>query len=81
MKHSAATRVVVTLAVGIEEVSLSVVDDGIGFDRATVREKDTLGLVSMRERARLVQGQLVLTSKPDEGTRVEVRVPIGDPPQ
>ncbi len=76
VKHSGATRVVVTLALGEGEVSLSVVDNGMGFDPATVREKDTLGLVSMRERARHVQGQFWVTSKPDDGTRVEVRVPV-----
>jgi signal transduction histidine kinase len=53
-----------------------VIDDGAGFDPLAVRGKDTLGLVSMRERARLVQGQLDVTSRLGDGTRVEVRVPV-----
>ena len=76
VKHSRATRAMVTLAAARNEVLLNVSDDGAGFDPLAVRAKDTLGLVSMRERARLVQGQLDVTSRLGTGTRVEVRVPI-----
>lgn len=77
VKHSGAARAALTLAADGNDVLLRVVDDGDGFDQLAVREKDTLGLVSMRERARLVQGRLSVTSKHREGTRVEVRVPVG----
>ena len=50
--------------------------DSTGFDPADLRPKDSLGLVSMRERARLVSGRLTLTSKRGEGTCVEVQVPL-----
>jgi signal transduction histidine kinase len=40
-----------------------------------VDQKDALGLVSMRERARLVRGQLTVSSRPGDGTSVEVRLP------
>ncbi len=76
VKHSRATRAMVTLSAARNEVLLNVTDDGAGFDPLAVRAKDTLGLVSMRERARLVQGQLDVTSRLGTGTRVEVRVPI-----
>jgi signal transduction histidine kinase len=57
------------------DLVLSVSDNGIGFDSAAVSE-GTLGLVSVRERARLVRGQLQVSSKPGEGTVVQVRVPL-----
>lgn len=76
VKHSGARQVSVALAVRHHEVVLDVSDDGAGFDYRAVQGKDTLGLVSMRERARLVEGQLEVTSSPGSGTRVHVRVPL-----
>ena len=76
VKHSGASRATVALRSESGEVVLSVVDNGMGFDPVAVRQKDALGLVSMRERARLVQAQLVVFSKPGAGTTVEVRLPL-----
>lgn len=73
--HSGATRAIVTLTSAGAELFLTVVDGGRGFDDAA-RTGDTIGLMTMRERARLLGGQLIVTSKPRGGTRVEVRMPI-----
>ena len=58
-------------------IRLRVVDDGTGFDLASLDGKPGLGLISMRERVRLVHGEFVIDSRPAGGTRVEVRVPVG----
>ena len=79
VKHSGATRVEITLAAAPGEVVLRVADDGVGFDPRSAQQKDTLGLVSMRERARLVRGQLTVSSKPGDGTKIEVRLPTTGP--
>ncbi len=76
VKHSSASHATVALTFGRNEVVLRVIDDGAGFDPQEVRRKDALGLVSMRERARLVQGHLSVSSKPGQGTGIEVRLPI-----
>lgn len=76
VKHSRATTVNVTLKSATGEIALSVVDDGVSFDPGLESQAGGLGLISMRERARLVQGHLTLTSKPGHGTRVDVRVPL-----
>ncbi len=76
VKHSGAARAAVALTIQTSEVRLRVGDDGAGFDSSAVQGKDTLGLVSMRERARLVKGQLQVTSAPGHGTRIDVRVPL-----
>lgn len=76
VKHSGATRAVIGLGRQAQELVLSVADDGTGFDPAAVRRKSTLGLISMRERARLLQGTLAVTSQPGQGTRLEVRAPL-----
>ena len=75
VKHSSAKRATVELTYGRGEIVLRVVDDGAGFDPQAVRRKDSLGLVSMRERARLVQGRLTVSSRPGKGTGIEVRLP------
>jgi signal transduction histidine kinase len=49
---------------------------GDGFDLEEGRGKGGLGLVSMEERVRLVNGTFSIQSRPGEGTRVEVRVPL-----
>jgi PAS domain S-box-containing protein len=76
VKHSGTTRASVTLAAQADGATLTVGDEGVGFDQRTVRGKDTLGLVSMRERARLVQGQFEVTTEPGKGTHVQVTVPV-----
>ncbi|MND00365.1 Oxygen sensor histidine kinase NreB [compost metagenome] len=68
----------VTLTSAPAEIALSVVDDGVSFDPGAEHHMGGLGLISMRERARLVRGHLALTSKPGHGTRVDVHVPLVD---
>jgi PAS domain S-box-containing protein len=74
-RHAAASRVELEVAADPDGVTVSVTDDGRGFDTASVPER-SLGLVGMRERARLVGGELLLESGPGEGTRITVRLPL-----
>jgi signal transduction histidine kinase len=76
VKHSGARRANVELVFSENEIRLTVVDDGRGFDIQSQRANGSLGLVSMRERVRLLHGQIWWDSKNGEGTRVEVRVPF-----
>lgn len=80
IRHSGAerARIVVTRADG--GVVVRVEDDGRGFDAEQVLlENRGLGILGMDERARLVGGHLRISSEPDRGTRVELRVP--SPPE
>jgi len=75
-KHACATHISISLTGTGHDVLLSVQDDGIGFDSVEVREKPGLGFSSMRERARLIHGDLSISSQPERGTVINVRVPI-----
>ena len=75
-KHACAEHISVSLKGIDHDVLLSVQDDGIGFDSAEVREKPGLGFSSIRERVRLIQGELSIESQPGKGTRITVRVPL-----
>ena len=77
IKHSSARRAAVELRGDTATLCLRVVDDGRGFDPGLVDDLDGgLGLVSMRERLRLVRGTITIDSRPAAGTRIEVRVPL-----
>ena len=73
--HSQGTQAVVELMAREGDIVLRILDDGIGFDRERVNVG--LGLQSMRERVRSVDGSIDILSSPKMGTRIEVRVPIG----
>ena len=57
-----------------DSVSVTVEDDGSGFDDQV--EHDGFGLLGMRERVELRGGALEITSEPGKGTRVTARLPV-----
>ncbi|HEX9113896.1 MAG TPA: ATP-binding protein, partial [Nitrospirota bacterium] len=57
-------------------LSVTLTDDGIGFDPQEARRMPGLGLSSMRERVLLVQGEFAVRSRPGEGAVITVRVPL-----
>jgi len=59
-----------------DEIHLSVKDSDAGFDRAAAKESRGLGLISMEERLKLVQGTLSIGSQPQRGTTIHARVPL-----
>jgi PAS domain S-box-containing protein len=75
-KHACARRAAVCLRASETGLQLSIRDDGLGFDPAEVRKKPGLGLSSIRERLRLVDGKHRITSEPEKGTTIDVTVPL-----
>ena len=76
VRHSGAAGASVTIAVSGDEIVLRVIDHGSGFDPEAPRHRASLGLSSMRERARMAKGRLEVHSRPGAGTRVEAHVPL-----
>jgi signal transduction histidine kinase len=77
LKHSGAERVSVRLATPDHRVLVAVADDGSGFDPAGPQAQRHLGLVSMRERAESIGGDLRIESAPGAGTTVSLEVDLG----
>jgi PAS domain S-box-containing protein len=77
-KHSGSRQIHVSLRSGARVIELTVVDAGVGFDQRAVR-RSGLGLTSMSERLKLVDGELFINSKPGRGTTVRARVPFDRP--
>ncbi len=59
-------------------VTVSVRDDGVGFDPATTSEG--FGLVGMRERLELIGGHVHISSAPRQGTEVRAELPVSSAP-
>ncbi len=71
IKHARASQVWVNLNCAPDKVTMSIRDDGRGFDDQT-RAPHQLGLDIMRERAQEINAELITTSQPDQGTQVQV---------
>jgi PAS domain S-box-containing protein len=75
-QHSKVKHFEVRLGYSASQIDLTVSDRGAGFDIGKAMTQGGLGLISMRERVRLVNGRIVIDSKPMGGTRIYVRTPI-----
>ena len=75
-KHAGKTSVKITLAGGSKQLSLSIRDHGMGFDKHSVQHKGGLGLIGMQERVRLVRGEFSLEAQPGRGAAIMIRVPL-----
>ncbi|HKW64067.1 MAG TPA: PAS domain S-box protein [Candidatus Acidoferrum sp.] len=76
IKHSGVKHVEVQLLEQSNEVLLTVRDSGSGFDVQAAKRSSGIGLTSMQERVRLVNGEIRVESKPMQGTTIHVRVPL-----
>ena len=75
LKHSGAREIFVHLRGADAALTVSVIDDGAGFD-VSARFGTGLGLVSMNERLEAIGGTLRIRSAPGQGTRLKIRVPV-----
>lgn len=81
-KHAHATRVSIRLSVENDLFVARVDDNGRGFDLQSVEQtygsRGSLGMINLKERAALIEGNLNIESIPGEGTRVILIVPIAN---
>ena len=79
-KHARATHISVRFTIRGTEAAIAIEDDGQGFTpgAADPMRHDGLGLVGMRERARLIGGQVTIEAAAGRGTSVVVTVPVDD---
>ena len=78
-KYAEADKVGVTLDFDLDSVTLTVIDDGVGFDPESIRiggARGGFGLTGMRQRARLLRGDVDIISSPGSGTVVKAKIPI-----
>ena len=83
VQHSRATHVDIRLSLADSKITLLVEDNGEGFDVEEVlgpnRTRQSLGIFGIRERASLCGGTFSINSRPGQGTRLLVEIPVGEP--
>ena len=72
-KYAQASKIIVNLSFDGDEVSLTVIDDGVGFDPQAVAKRGGTGIGNMKERCRLIKAYFELMTQPGQGTKVKVK--------
>jgi signal transduction histidine kinase len=77
MRHAAASQVNVRMEKKDNALVLEVRDNGIGIKDDRIFDSKSLGLIGIRERVLLLEGEVLISGKPGEGTVVRVTLPVG----
>jgi PAS domain S-box-containing protein len=75
-RHSKATSVISTLILEKDILTLSILDNGVGFNETEISSKKTLGLLGMKERVSLINGTYKISGNIGIGTSVIISVPL-----
>ncbi len=78
LRHARAGKILVTFNSDNGSALISIEDDGRGFDTRGTAAMSGIGLVSMRERAEMIGGQLLIASRQGRGTRITLSLPVKD---
>jgi signal transduction histidine kinase len=76
IRHAQATQVNIALKCDGVHLLLEILDNGKGISERDIANRNTLGLLGMRERASLIGGSFSITGSPDVGTTLSVTVPV-----
>ncbi len=84
-RHAEAKRVDIRLGFKVDELQLTITDNGVGFhlpeDRGELGQHGHFGLIGMYERAEILRGTLEVDTAPGEGTRIEIQAGLNDLPR
>jgi len=75
-RHAEATQVEIIVTPTVGHLCFEVSDNGKGFEPHTVANRKSFGLVGIRERVAMMEGDFELDSEPGRGTRIRVCVPV-----
>lgn len=77
-RHANATQVKVSLKRGADKLILRIRDNGKGITKEQITSPQSLGLIGMRERARICGGKFKIEGLDNEGTLVTVKIPLNE---
>jgi len=75
VKHAKASSVKIQLDYDVETLIMKIDDNGVGFDKNNSGRQDSYGMIGMKERVILLEGELDITSEVGQGTSVRVEMP------
>ncbi|OGT12815.1 MAG: hypothetical protein A2342_01930 [Gallionellales bacterium RIFOXYB12_FULL_54_9] len=76
LRHAGANKVEITLSQVADGLTVTVQDDGRGFDPDTPSRKKSFGLLGMKERALAINGSVHVASSPSQGTMITASIPF-----
>ncbi len=76
LKHAEASRITIDLNFNDKLINLSIVDNGKGFELEKVKFKKGVGLSNIESRAHLFNGEVIITTAPEKGCKLFIKVPI-----
>ncbi len=76
MRHAHASLVETAITQSGNELVLTIKDNGLGFDPAEIKTKKTFGIIGMKERALMFNGELIVESQKGKGTTIILKVPL-----
>lgn len=79
-RYAKASEVITHIVFSENEISIRIVDNGIGFDpgKEQPKTRKTFGILGMKERVRALKGEFILQSNPGEGTSLKVTIPLNE---
>lgn len=79
LKHSGANHFRLSIIKSYPHIIFAAEDDGVGFDSFEFsKHKDTLGLLSMRERASMLGGSFSIRASKGKGTHIRIKIPLNE---
>ena len=76
LRHSKADKVVIDISIRKGRLIIAITDNGIGIDTDRLKDRSSLGLLGMMERASIVGGSLRIRGNPGRGTGVTMCLPL-----
>jgi signal transduction histidine kinase len=76
LKHAQAGKVTISMKIESDNYILEIGDNGKGFDYTATRQANSLGLISIQERAIMLGGEAIISSTQGKGTLIRVRIPL-----
>jgi signal transduction histidine kinase len=76
LKHSQAENAVILLKEGNGTLQVVISDDGIGFDKNKIKDKDGIGINQIEARIYMLKGIIKIASKEGGGTKIKINLPI-----
>jgi signal transduction histidine kinase len=76
IKHSQAQKAEIKILILEEQIYLEVKDDGIGYDPEEVKERKSNGLTNLKDRVKLLNGQIIIEAQKNEGSKIHIEIPL-----
>lgn len=76
IKHSKASEAIIYMQEENEKIILKIRDNGVGFDKTNIQNKDGLGINQINARIQMLAGTFLIDSSENIGTKIQIQIPV-----